>query len=72
MCDGLLGRGHDLQPSLLGSPSQVDEMAARTLVQKGMSTQTAPAREKLYLAAVAALYQGADRTVKKLKRVEIT
>jgi hypothetical protein len=37
-----------------------------------MSTQTASAREKLYLAAVAALYQGADRTVKKLKRVEIT
>jgi tetratricopeptide (TPR) repeat protein len=37
-------------------PSQVDERAARALVQRGLLAQRASAREKLYLAAVAALY----------------
>ena len=41
------------------SPSQADETAAWILVQKGMSVQKASAREKLYLAAVAALYKDA-------------
>jgi tetratricopeptide (TPR) repeat protein len=40
-------------------PSQADETAAWTLVQTGMSAPEASAREKLYLAAVAALYKDA-------------
>ena len=40
-------------------PSQADETAAWALVQKGMSAQKASARERLYLAAVAALYKDA-------------
>ena len=38
-------------------PSKDDETAAWALVQKGISAPEASAREKLYLAAVAALYQ---------------
>src|SRR5215469_9712933 len=38
-------------------PSSADEAAAWALVQKGISASEASAREKLYLAAVAALYQ---------------
>ncbi|HEX8896442.1 MAG TPA: hypothetical protein VF783_24205, partial [Terriglobales bacterium] len=37
-------------------PSEDDETAAWVLVQKGISAPEASAREKLYLAAVAALY----------------
>jgi tetratricopeptide (TPR) repeat protein len=40
-------------------PSQADETAAWTLVQKGMSAPEASAREKLHLVAVAALYKDA-------------
>jgi hypothetical protein len=40
-------------------PSQADESAAWTLAQRGLSAQEASAREKLYLAAVAALYKDA-------------
>jgi tetratricopeptide (TPR) repeat protein len=40
-------------------PSQADEAAAWALVQKGLSATEASAREKLYLAAVAALYKDA-------------
>jgi tetratricopeptide (TPR) repeat protein len=40
-------------------PSQADEAAAWALVQKGLSAQKTSAREKLYLAAVAALYKDA-------------
>ena len=40
-------------------PSQADETAAWTLVQRGLSAQAASAREKLYLGAVAALYKDA-------------
>ena len=40
-------------------PSQADEAAAWTLVQKGLSASEASPREKLYLAAVAALYKDA-------------
>ena len=40
-------------------PSQTDETAAWTLVQKGLSAPEASAREKLYLAAMAALYKDA-------------
>jgi predicted Zn-dependent protease len=40
-------------------PSQADETTAWTLVQKGMSAPEASTREKLYLAAVAALYKDA-------------
>jgi hypothetical protein len=40
-------------------PSQADETTAWALVQKGLSASEASAREKLYLAAVAALYKNA-------------
>jgi hypothetical protein len=40
-------------------PSQADETAAWTLVHRGLSASEASAREKLYLAAVAALYKDA-------------
>src|SRR5215475_6501073 len=40
-------------------PSQADESAAWALVQKGLKAQKASAREKLYLAAVGALYKDA-------------
>jgi tetratricopeptide (TPR) repeat protein len=40
-------------------PSQADEAAAWGLVQRGLSAQKASNREKLYLAAVAALYNNA-------------
>src|SRR5215831_12295060 len=40
-------------------PSQADEVAAWRLVQRGSSARKASAREKLYLAAVAALYKDA-------------
>jgi tetratricopeptide (TPR) repeat protein len=40
-------------------PSQNDETAAWALVQKGLSASEASAREKLYLAAVAALFKDA-------------
>ena len=46
-------------------PSLADEMAAWALVQKGMSAQEASAREKLYLVAVAALYQDAGAGTKR-------
>ena len=46
-------------------PSPADEMAAWALVQKGMSAQEASAREKLYLVAVAALYQDAGAGTKR-------
>jgi tetratricopeptide (TPR) repeat protein len=49
------------------APSQADETAAWTLVQKGMSAQKASAREKLYLAAVAALYKGAGEGTKSAR-----
>jgi tetratricopeptide (TPR) repeat protein len=38
-------------------PSQADELAAWSLVQKGVSAKEASGREKFYLAAVAALYK---------------
>src|SRR5215472_5960616 len=40
-------------------PSQADETAAWTLVQKGMTAQEASPREKLYIAAAAALFEDA-------------
>ena len=40
-------------------PSQADETAAWALVQTGLSASEASPREKLYLAAVAALYKDA-------------
>ena len=40
-------------------PSQTDEAAAWSLVQSGLKVRKASAREKLYLAAVAALYKDA-------------
>jgi len=40
-------------------PSPSDETAAWKLVQQGLTASEASAREKLYLAAVAALYSGA-------------
>jgi len=45
-------------------PTPADERAAWTLVQKGMSAQEASTREKLYLAAVAALYKDAGAGTK--------
>ena len=38
-------------------PSQADETAAWTLAQRGLSAEESSPREKLYLAAVAALFQ---------------
>jgi tetratricopeptide (TPR) repeat protein len=46
-------------------PSPADETAAWALVQKGMSAQEASPREKLYLAAVAALYKDAGAGTKR-------
>src|SRR5262249_36060761 len=40
-------------------PSPNDEAAAWALVRKGMAARRASARERLYLAAVAALFNGA-------------
>lgn len=40
-------------------PSRADEMAAWAEVKQGLSEQTSSPREKLYLAAAAALYQDA-------------
>jgi tetratricopeptide (TPR) repeat protein len=45
-------------------PSPADEKTAWALVQKGMSAQKASPREKLYLAAVAALYKDAGAGTK--------
>jgi hypothetical protein len=48
-------------------PSQADETAAWALVQKGLSAPEASAREKLYLAAVAALYKDAGAGSKSVR-----
>jgi tetratricopeptide (TPR) repeat protein len=48
-------------------PSQADETAAWALAQKGMSEQTASAREKSYLAAVTALYKDAGAGTKSAR-----
>ena len=48
-------------------PSQDDEAAAWALVQRGLSASEASAREKLYLAAVAALYKGAGEGTKSAR-----
>jgi tetratricopeptide (TPR) repeat protein len=45
-------------------PSQAEETAAWVLVQRGISAQKASDREKLYLAAVAALYKDAGAGTK--------
>jgi len=45
-------------------PSPSDEAAAWTLVQQGLTASEASAREKLYLAAVAALYKDAGAGTK--------
>ena len=45
-------------------PTAADEAAAWALVQKGMSAHEASPREKLYLAAVAALYKDAGAGTK--------
>ena len=45
-------------------PSQADEAAAWALGQKGLKARKASAREKLYLAAVAALYKDAGAGAK--------
>src|SRR5260370_11144796 len=49
------------------APSQADETAAWTLVQKGLSAPEASAREKLYLAAVVALYKDAGAGSKSVR-----
>jgi tetratricopeptide (TPR) repeat protein len=48
-------------------PSQADETAAWLLVQKGQKARHASTREKLYLAAVAALYQDAGAGTKSTR-----
>ena len=48
-------------------PSQTDETAAWKLVQKGLSAPESSAREKLYLAAVAALYNDAGAGAKSIR-----
>lgn len=46
------------------APPQADETAAWTLVQKGLSAKEASPREKLYLAAAAALFKDAGAGTK--------
>jgi hypothetical protein len=48
-------------------PSQTDETVAWALVQKGLSAPGASARERLYLAAVAALYKNARAGAKPVR-----
>src|SRR6516225_10726725 len=48
-------------------PTPADERAAWALVQKGMSAQEASPREKLYLAAVAALYKDGGAGTKSVR-----
>ena len=48
-------------------PSQADETAAWTLVQKGLKARHASSREMLYLAAVAALYKDAGGGLKSAR-----
>lgn len=48
-------------------PSQADETAAWALVQKGLLAPEASTREKLYLAAVAALYKDAGAGSKSVR-----
>lgn len=48
-------------------PSQADEKVAWTLVQRGLRAKEASAREKLYLAAVAALYRDAGAGAKSTR-----
>ncbi|HEX4565176.1 MAG TPA: hypothetical protein VH138_01045 [Vicinamibacterales bacterium] len=48
-------------------PSSADEAAAWALVQKGVAAQEASRREKLYLAAVAALFNGAGAGSKQVR-----
>ena len=48
-------------------PSSADEAAAWKLVQRGLSVPQASAREKLYLAAVAALYRDTGAGAKRVR-----
>jgi hypothetical protein len=48
-------------------PSQADEKAAWELARKAMSAQEVSARERLYLAAVAALYKDAGEGTKSTR-----
>ena len=48
-------------------PSQADEKAAWSLVQKGLSSSEASPRERLYLAAVSALYKDAGAGAKSTR-----
>jgi hypothetical protein len=48
-------------------PSQADETAAWAVVQKGLKARHASTREKLYLAAVAALYKDAGARKKSMR-----
>src|SRR5215467_6765394 len=48
-------------------PSQADETAAWALVQNGLQAKKTSAREKLYLAAVAALYKDAGAGTKSIR-----
>jgi tetratricopeptide (TPR) repeat protein len=48
-------------------PSQADETAAWALVQRGLKARKSSAREKLYLAAVAALYNDAGAGTKSVR-----
>jgi hypothetical protein len=48
-------------------PSQADETAAWIQVQKGLSAPQSSAREKLYLAAVTALYKNAGTGAKSIR-----
>jgi tetratricopeptide (TPR) repeat protein len=48
-------------------PSQADETAAWALVQKGLTARKASDREKLYLVAVAALYNHAGAEAKSAR-----
>jgi len=48
-------------------PSATDEAAAWALVQKGIAAQEASRREKQYLAAIAALFDGAGASSKQVR-----
>ena len=65
MRDGLLGRGHDLQPPVLGCAVAGGSAAAWAHVQKGLNAKSQNDREHMYVLAVAALYKDAGAGTKQ-------
>ena len=57
MCDGLLGRRDDLQPSFLGRAFGFGRIGCSEFVQKAFAATEMSPRERLYLNAIAALFK---------------